>query len=194
MKKDFRILLDLDDTITDFLPDIVKEYNDFFGEEHSLDEITEWVIPNTFKHGLLEMTDRTDFLTRVSPKAGAIKYINKWLDEGYDIYIVSDCRTVKDYEDKVVWLKTFLPKFDINKFISCRDKFIIQGDIFIDDRIENVDNWEKKNEFGHGLIFEAKHNENIIDERKVVSFAEIDGYIKVVEVLNSFGNKMKSFR
>ena len=50
--KDFRILIDMDDTITNFLEEVIIEYNRIYGTNHSINEITEWVIPSSFEYGL----------------------------------------------------------------------------------------------------------------------------------------------
>jgi len=41
--KKFRILIDMDDTITNFLEEVINEYNKTYGTSHSIDEVTEWL-------------------------------------------------------------------------------------------------------------------------------------------------------
>ena len=42
--------LDLDDTITKFIPSIIDNYNKMYNTNHTVDEITSWKIPDTFEH------------------------------------------------------------------------------------------------------------------------------------------------
>ena len=51
-KKPIIIGLDMDDTITTFLETVVNEYNNVYGTNHDVEEITTWEIPPQFEHGL----------------------------------------------------------------------------------------------------------------------------------------------
>lgn len=192
---EFRILVDMDDVVTNYLEDMVKEYNKIYNTNHSIEEITEWKIPDSFEHGLFSVHNVSDVLTRVTPKADSIKYINKWIDEGYQVYIVSDCvNCAKRYGEKIKWLQAYLPKFDISHFIPCSEKHIVKGDILIDDNLDNLEKWSLENPYGHDLLFTAQHNKELQDERRVDSFEEVDDYIKTVQVLCSLRDKVRELR
>lgn len=189
--KNFRILIDMDDTITNFLEEVINEYNKTYGTSHSIDEVTEWVIPSSFEYGLFSVLELTNILTMITPKLDSIEYINKWIDEGYDVFIVSDCcNRYQSYRDKLKWLKTYIPKFDLSHFIPCKEKYIISGDILIDDNLDNLEKWSLHNPYGHDLLMTAQHNKLIQDERRVNSFKEVDDYIKVVQLLTDLGQKI----
>ena len=112
--------------------------------------------------------------------------INKWIDEGYDVFIVSDCcNRYQSYRDKLKWLKTYIPKFDLSHFIPCKEKYVIQGDILIDDNLDNLNKWSLNNPYGHDLLMTAQHNKQIQDERRINSFKEADDYIKTIQFLMS---------
>lgn len=184
--KNFRILIDLDDTITNFLEEVINEYNKTYGTSHSIDEVTEWVIPSSFEYGLFSVLELTNILTMITPKLDSIEYINKWIDEGYDVFIVSDCcNRYQSYRDKLKWLKTYIPKFDLSHFIPCKEKYVIQGDILIDDNLDNLNKWSLNNPYGHDLLMTAQHNKQIQDERRINSFKEADDYIKTIQFLMS---------
>lgn len=184
--KNFRILIDLDDTITNFLEEVINEYNKTYGTSHSIDEVTEWVIPSSFEYGLFSVLELTNILTMITPKLDSIEYINKWIDEGYDVFIVSDCcNCYQSYRDKLKWLKTYIPKFDLSHFIPCKEKYVIQGDILIDDNLDNLNKWSLNNPYGHDLLMTAQHNKQIQDERRINSFKEADDYIKTIQFLMS---------
>lgn len=184
--KKFRILIDMDDTITNFLEEVINEYNKTYGTSHSIDEVTEWVIPSSFEYGLFSVLELTNILTMITPKLDSIEYINKWIDEGYDVFIVSDCcNRYQSYRDKLKWLKTYIPKFDLSHFIPCKEKYVIQGDILIDDNLDNLNKWSLNNPYGHDLLMTAQHNKQIQDERRINSFKEADDYIKTIQFLMS---------
>lgn len=189
--KDFRILIDMDDTITNFLEEVINEYNKTYGTNHSIDEVTEWVIPSSFEYGLFSVLELTNILTMITPKLDSIEYINKWIDEGYDVFIVSDCcNRYQSYRDKLKWLKTYIPKFDLSHFIPCKEKYVISGDVLIDDNLDNLEKWSLHNPYGMDLLMTAQHNKGIQDERRINSFEEADDLIKTVQFLMYLGDEV----
>lgn len=191
--KKFRILIDMDDTITNFLEEVINEYNKTYGTSHSIDEVTEWVIPSSFEHGLFSVLELTNILTMITPKLDSIEYINKWIDEGYDVFIVSDCcNRYQSYRDKLKWLKTYIPKFDLSHFIPCKEKYVINGDVLIDDNLDNLEKWSLHNPYGMDLLMTAQHNKGIQDERRIYSFEEADDLIKTMQLLMSLGTEIKA--
>ena len=189
--KNFRILIDLDDTITNFLEEVINEYNKTYGTSHSIDEVTEWVIPSSFEYGLFSVLELTNILTMITPKLDSIEYINKWIDEGYDVFIVSDCcNRYQSYRDKLEWLKTYIPKFDLSHFIPCKEKYVISGDVLIDDNLDNLEKWSLHNPYGMDLLMTAQHNKKIQDERRIYSFEEADDLIKTMQLLMSLGDEV----
>lgn len=191
--KKFRILIDMDDTITNFLEEVINEYNKTYGTSHSIDEVTEWVIPSSFEYGLFSVLELTNILTMITPKLDSIEYINKWIDEGYDVFIVSDCcNRYQSYRDKLKWLKTYIPKFDLSHFIPCKEKYVISGDVLIDDNLGNLEKWSLHNPYGMDLLMTAQHNKGIQDERRIYSFEEADDLIKTMQLLMSLGTEIKA--
>lgn len=189
--KKFRILIDMDDTITNFLEEVINEYNKTYGTSHSMDEVTEWVIPSSFEYGLFSVLELTNILTMITPKLDSIEYINKWIDEGYDVFIVSDCcNRYQSYRDKLKWLKTYIPKFDLSHFIPCKEKYVISGDVLIDDNLDNLEKWSLHNPYGMDLLMTAQHNKGIQDERRIYSFEEADDLIKTMQLLMSLGDEV----
>lgn len=191
--KNFRILIDMDSTITCFLEDVIKEYNRIYGTSHSIEEITSWVIPSSFEYGLFSVLEKSDILATITPKLDSIEYINKWIDEGYDVFIVSDCcNRSKSYGEKLEWLKTYIPKFDLSHFIPCKEKYVISGDVLIDDNLDNLEKWSLHNPYGMDLLMTAQHNKQIQDERRINSFEEADDLIKTIQFLMSLGDEVKA--
>ena len=189
--KKFRILIDMDDVITCYLEDVVKEYNRIYGTNHSIEEITSWEIPSSFEYGLFSVHKQTDVLTTITPKLDSIEYINKWIDEGYGVFIVSDCCNCADlYGEKLEWLKTYIPKFDLSHFIPCKEKYVISGDVLIDDNLDNLEKWSLHNPYGMDLLMTAQHNKKIQDERRIYSFEEADDLIKTMQLLMSLGDEV----
>ena len=56
------ILLDCDDTISVFMETCIMKYNEIYGTNHSIEEITDWNIDGIFEHTLWSIFDKTDVL------------------------------------------------------------------------------------------------------------------------------------
>ena len=66
--------LDLDDTITKFIPSIIDNYNKMYNTNHTVDEITSWKIPDTFEHDFWSACT-IELLEHIPLKEGAFEII-----------------------------------------------------------------------------------------------------------------------
>lgn len=153
MKK-FRILVDLDSTITDTLPAWLTVITAKTGVKVTVDDITEW---NMCKCGpltqltpdqIFDVLHDPAFLQTILPIEGALENLKKLHDFGHEIKVV----TARQHPNTVVaamdWVKTFMPWFDPQKnLIFAYDKHIIKADVMIDDKGQTLEeykvNWPK---------------------------------------------------
>lgn len=194
------ILLDLDDTITKFLPTTIAEYNKIYNTNHSIDEITEWVIPKHFEHDLFSVLQKTDVLERIPLKEGAYETIEKWYNKGYEIVIVTAVNgCVSSYVQKIKWLHNVgLNKF-IKDVIPTNNKYLINGDILIDDNPNNLDSWSSHHDSKVvlPLLMDANHNKQNTKYTRVDSWKMIDKVVSYwfsdsdcEELLNIFETRL----
>lgn len=158
MNKKLRMLLDLDDTISIFIPTCIKKYNEIYGTNHSIDEITKWDISGIFEHDLWSIFDKCDVLEHMPLKEGAFETIEKWHNQGHQITIVTGVNDIKSYEDKIKWLKNIgLDKY-IYDIIPTKNKELLSGDILVDDNPEYLRKFQKTNPDALCLLMTAQHN------------------------------------
>lgn len=181
--KSLIILLDLDDVVEDLLPSLVKEYNRVYGTNHTPSEIKNWYIGHTFDNEKFwELCTYEFLINRLEEKNNSIHYIKKWMDEGHEVYIVSDTRDVNKQIAKRKWLQKRIPYFENEHFIWIRDKYLVQGDIFVDDNIKNVRKWVEHNPNGKAFVMIADHNSDKTPcGRRVHGLNEVDYYIYGLE-------------
>lgn len=176
-----RILLDLDDTITDFLDELVNRYNIKYGTNYTKEHCYKWEINEIFEHNILELIDEEDFFENVKPKPDAVKYIEKWITEGkYDIFIVTSCLRPENYIRKVEWLKANIPSFPLGRIIPITEKSAVWGDVLVDDRPKNLQEW-RDNSIGDiklCLMFDAPHNRKCFNYMRVTNFEYLDNIFK----------------
>ena len=120
MEKKKRIYVDMDGVLCDFAgamakqgPEMTKKYNG-------------------------KATAVPGFFLNMEPMPGAIEAFEK-LAQMHDVYILSTgpWSSPGAWTEKVLWVQKHLPEAAFKRLILGHDKDLLQGDILIDDRLEN---------------------------------------------------------
>lgn len=168
MKKK-RLLLDVDEVIV--FSGFVEAINDFLGTNYTIDDFTDYyidikVVPEEKLSEFYEFISKRNLYKYSSLLPGAIESIKK-LNEIYDIYILSSCVNETDikgsgriFMDKYDFLLEHLPFINPKRFIFTGSKSLIQGDIKIDDLVDNF--YEGDSELK--ILFPSYHNKDVSDE------------------------------
>lgn len=84
------------------------------------------------------------FFRNLPPLPGAVEALQKIQDDGHDITLVSaPSFAPASYRDKVEWVNEYLPFLDYNDILLGHKKYLIKGDIFIDDSPINITKYKK---------------------------------------------------
>lgn len=76
------------------------------------------------------------------------------LDKKYELYIASAAMQFPNsLKEKSDWLDEFFPFIPWQRRILCGHKYILKGDVLIDDRAYNLKNFE-----GRSIMFTSPHN------------------------------------
>jgi len=124
-----KVILDLDEVVVDMMSEVVLRYNEIYKSDLTLEDITEWKLPQDMKD--IYEKDFT-FFRYLNPIPGAIEGI-KILMKYYDIIIATSHSQLPfiAYE-KVKWVRYFLPELSGSMMIGPR-KDVLQGEYIIDD-------------------------------------------------------------
>lgn len=152
MKKNFSVAIDLDDTISDFVSSWLKYYNYKSGDNLSKDKITDWniskfVLPK-WKKKIYDLANEKCIYEQPTIKDGSQEII-EWLLTKANVYIITAYLYYSAIEPKVEWIKTNLPFFPVENIIFSNHKNIFNIDYLIDDKYENVNNFN-----GCGILFQ----------------------------------------
>lgn len=141
-KKDFTILVDMDDTIENLLDAWVSWLNKKYSLMVKRKDITDWNIdiffPSLTSTQVFDVLFEPGFWKTVKPKKDAIKYLQKLHDEGFNIILctASHYSTVKEkFEDALLPYFSF---FDSNHIIITNQKTLLKANVLIDDGIHNL--------------------------------------------------------
>jgi 5'(3')-deoxyribonucleotidase len=177
-----RILLDVDGVIADFTSAYLEIANKLAGTDWKHDDQTDWNLG--FLPGLAAVENEAwkavglpGFARRIKAYDGAIDGVRRLAELG-DIYIVTspvwmhglaEGETQEAHElhgrtfcyDRVRWLEEHFG-LARNHIIFAYDKHLVEGDVFIDDKPSNVENWLSSHGGKSGtraILWARKYNE-----------------------------------
>lgn len=159
------LMIDMDNVITDGLFfDYIQE---FLHKEINLEQISTYYLQELIadqKIHFWEWVKEKDFYKDAPLFKDSYEIINK-LNEKYDVYIVTaylwkDTIDIsgENLRNKYNYLKNNLPFITPEKYIFTTNKNLMNFDIRIDDKLENLEGASIK------LLFSAWHNKNLDEE------------------------------
>lgn len=174
----FRLLLDMDDVISETFEEFLKEYRRRYGMLFMLGNVDYWkFFGDLCGVGIYKQTfDRKDFYKELKPKRDALEWIEKWVKGGeVDVIIVTACVSPKAYEEKLKWFDLHLPFFPKDRIISTREKTAVWGDLLVDDGLHNVTEYSS---IGDVLLYDMAHNRQGKDFKRVRCLKDVNDYIE----------------
>lgn len=155
-----RILCDMDDVVAECTAYWLTLLNRYYGEELRPQDITDWHLWKFCKNATREQVYShladPGFFLHLEPVPGAIPSLKKLQDAGHEVVFVTACQ--HGHADKRRWIQNHLPGFDLRNVIFAERKELINGDILIDDRIENLEQWKHLNPTSYPICFARPHN------------------------------------
>lgn len=178
-----KILIDMDDVLVNLHEAWIYALNKSYGLNVSTEDITDWDMTSYFSTLTMEQIfsplSDGDFWYSVKPKDGAVKYVKRLKDDGYQVYVctTSYYKTLKEKMDGALFRYfDYLTWADV---IVTSNKQMIDADFLIDDGKHNLVSGKYK-----GILMDMPHNRKF-DEKKygivrVHNWEEIYKYIEGV--------------
>lgn len=161
-KKEFVILVDMDDVLECLIEAWVERLNEKYNRNVSPENVVEWDVcvyfPGLTKEQVHSPLFEDDFWKSVKPKDGAMEYVSKLHSEGFSIYIVTSSHysTVQNkFRDA---LFPYFPFIDYNHIIVCNAKQLVRGNVLIDDGVHNLLDSDTLKATYSKILFSANHN------------------------------------
>lgn len=166
------IFVDMDDVIADTYGKHIEMYNQEFGEKLSLDHIKSgevWQnVPEIHQSSIRKHALTDGFFRDLKPIKDSIS-VMKELGQKHEVYIASAATQFPNsLREKSDWLDDFFPFITWQYRIMCGHKFILNGDLLIDDRALNLDKFE-----GDTLLFTSPHNIHENGHERMNSWSDI---------------------
>lgn len=167
------VLLDFDDVLFDFLGTVNRKYNEITGETLSVNDYKTWDLSETGDiHIYMQIIKDPNLWFDMPEKAGAMEAVQELINDGrWNVFICTACTTLQEYVVKVGLIEQKIPRFDTSKILNITDKYLIRGDVLIDDKVENLD---KSFRYGtKGILMSMPHNRNCDKYRRIYSLKNL---------------------
>ncbi len=149
-----RILLDMDETICDFLTPLLKKYNEKYDTNLQHKDITEY---NLDKYeGMTDIFYEYGFFIELLPYPNSKMIIKRLINEGHKIFIVTNAMSNwKIINGKLNWIARYLKFVNKDNIIFTSNKSIIMGDVLFDDAPHYINSFT-----GIRVINDRPYNQN----------------------------------
>lgn len=135
------IVCDVDNVLNDLQDVVVDIFNKCYGKEYTLDDFTDYnvenVLPLQEAINMKKIYGQIGLYNAIKPIPGAQDGLQKLIDAGHKVYLVSDV-IPNTYGEKVDWLNHFFPFIDNSHIIAMKHKQLLKCDIMIEDNMHTL--------------------------------------------------------
>lgn len=177
--KDFVICLDMDEVLAHWLQPLLD------ATETPRESIKEWDLkssPKVFEDFLARRF--LHFYSDLKPIDGVFAGVSR-LQLFADVYIVTSIPTnlpgkfsSNILEAKRFWVEQHLPMIDPQKIIVAHHKAMIRGDILVDDKTQNIEEWQATGRIG--IVYDQPWNRECDASYRAHNWEDIVTYCKEV--------------
>jgi 5'(3')-deoxyribonucleotidase len=168
-----RIAVDMDEVLADALAELIRRYNEDFGErltKQDLDGRWMWdAVPSTRHDRLLGYLHSVDFFEDL-PVIPESQRVVERLNASAEVFIATAAMEFPNsFTPKYRWLERHFPFLSPTRFVFCGDKSILYADYLIDDMPRHFERFA-----GKGVLFTAAHNAKITAPLRVNNWLEVE--------------------
>lgn len=190
------ILVDLDDTLNKFAPSFWDVYNKTYNENQNYENVTSWNLQDFARedadaYGLL----RTPGFFRNLPLKDYAEEFMRNIYKKYDVYLVTDAPAGTSHcdveageaysnpaDDKRKWVKEHFPYFPQDQIIFCSHKWMIEGDILVDDKPATYEKFEQLGK--NCILIDMPYNRYIETKWRAKDLREAEQMIEEILAMN----------
>jgi len=151
-----RMLVDVDEVLSNFGSYVLESAGSYFQEKAAKHSGHSWDFFEIFspeeQNFLHEMIEKEGFCASIPLQKGAQEAVRE-LRKLVDVYVVtSPYHSMPWVHERNQWLKEHFG-FGKNEIVHTSAKFLVNGDIFLDDKPDNVLSWHKEHPRGLAMIW-----------------------------------------
>ncbi|WP_318308065.1 5' nucleotidase, NT5C type [Flagellimonas crocea] len=166
------IFVDMDEVIADAYQAHIDIYNQEFKAqikaETCLGKEFWQTVPKERQESIKGHTHRVGFFGNLKIIKDSQEVLRE-LSQKHEVYIASAAMEFpQSLREKSDWLDEHFPFIPWQNRILCGNKYILKGDVLIDDRSKNLEPFE-----GRSIMFTSPHNVNVTDFERADSWQDI---------------------
>lgn len=165
-------------------------YNRDHGDKVTMEDIKTWDISNHVKIGqkINDYLYMDGFFLDVPAVEGAIETLQKIIALGHHVFIVSaPSWPGNSASDKITWVRRHLPFINKRDIFLCHHKYMVKGDILIDDSPGNLKLYKQHWPLARTMTISYPYNETM---RGLVD-VHADGYADPKKAWNTIFEAIK---
>lgn len=162
-------VIDMDEVMVMFLDDLVKKHNLKYGTTYTVNDFTEYKLPEELINTFLE----PGFFYNLKPFPNAIETISRLIHLGYEIVVATHCNEIGYIaQEKIQWLQKNAP-FLLSNLVITKRKDLLRGDLIFDDAPHFLDSFK-----GIKVAMDRPYNQNTVVDYRVKSWTEFENVAK----------------
>lgn len=135
------LCVDVDGVLNNLMDVIIDTYNVKYETEFTANDITTYSLDSCFELSVAKQMKNlfksSNVWDKVKPLPGAQEGLQKLINDGHQVYIVTD-HDPNTYGTKVEWIKRFFPFVDPSKIMCVKDKWMLRADLMIEDNLQTL--------------------------------------------------------
>lgn len=185
------ILLDMDDVLAEFNEEWVSRYNRDYTDNLSTEAIADWNASLFVKPEcgtkIFDYFREPGIYRYLAPVEGAVEGVKELLRLGFEVMLVTDSpegcsigkpdfRGSNPADDKRAWVRENLPMIPIENIIITSKKWLVQGDILVDDKPATIEAFQER---GRRIIaFDRPYNRGVDASLRAETWKDVVEIIK----------------
>lgn len=188
-----RIIVDQDEVLAHWVARVIEWYNRDHGSSHTRDDIKEYfamekVLGANGKDYIKHAISIPSLYHDLEEVDGAHDGMKRLHDAGHELIIATALPPdgAIGYHGKIEWMRRVMPWFDLKNFVAIQRKYLLQGDVLIDDAPHNVESWVATGR--EAILFDAPWNQHL-DNSKYLRAKDWKEVVRIVELLEKSASK-----
>lgn len=179
MREQKEVVLDVDNVLTDYHVSARSLILDMFGREIPPSAFTHWNATLVLedpeeRKAMMAALGKPGFCSSLIPDPEAVEAVKEMRKEGALVVFATaphpDSPSWKD--ERELWLVRHF-EAEPDDVIHIRKKYLLNGDVFVDDVPEHVKKWAARNPRGRGMTWKRLYNQGRLDVEIVSSWKDV---------------------
>lgn len=175
------IAIDMDNVLCNHQEVVVNLFNKRYNTNYTTKDFTDYDVAQILhKNDAILMKNmylEDGIYSNVKPLPGAQNAIEKLINAGHQVYVVSDV-IPKTYAEKVEWIRFYFPQIDESHIVAMKHKHLFRCDVMIEDNLQNL----LAKPYYERICFDYAWNRNVSDY--VYDIHRVSNWNEVMGVIN----------